>query len=127
MREQVSEATSCDLPPDTVYAKVMDAGMALHQVVKSQVGRRTRVMAQHVKDGLETVRMQACREIPIPLSTEEGSSSGPTSCASDYKRSIPEKILCRHIPSCEDEDESEMINISEWMKQQEEKRSFLID
>jgi len=106
--------------PNTLYTKYFAIGVQVSRILKNRIRHRSNNISLQVKRRMNTMRAQTCKDIP-PLDCNSilGGST-------EYQRSIPEKLFCRHVPSsCENnyelfaEDEE---NVSSWVDKQMSKK-----
>lgn len=93
LRSDENEApTQCDVPPDTPYAVIVKQAMDRTSAVKT----KTLTSLANYKS---RVQSETCDELPTECSgTEE-----------ENRRSLKQKLLCRHVPSpCDSEDNDTM-------------------
>lgn len=81
--------TTCDLPPDTRLAKVLQATIRQSQQLGMAVQTQALVTLQTTGARISQVQAQVCDSLP------ETCFSG--------ERHWKEKLLCGHIPSCDEE------------------------
>mmetsp|Transcript_8516 Transcript_8516/g.14125 ORF Transcript_8516/g.14125 Transcript_8516/m.14125 type:complete len:217 (+) Transcript_8516:167-817(+) len=97
-RKEKEAPVRCDLPPDTPYAKVFDFSVQQSRVLGEQLKSQAVVVGAKAMQRFDTVRSGACAEIPLDCDLNGDNV---------YERSLRERIICGHIPRCDEIDPSE--------------------
>ena len=103
-REDVTEVTYCEIPPDALYAKILNVTISKSLLLGNAVRTKSQVTLQKTGERISQIQYDVCENIP-------------ESCFSG-ERNWKEKLLCGHIPTCEEEptqedfDNTKMIDFS---------------
>lgn len=89
----VANNSTCSEPPTSPYAKLFDATVTHGRALSSQMKTSFVQAAIQGKNRVKHARSNVCESVP-------------TSCDDDanklYKRTIKERLMCTHIPTCDE-------------------------
>ena len=85
--------TNCHVPPNTPYAKLFDVAMHQSRVVGEVAKEQVIRLGNKAKKRVDLARASICVEVPVDCDLN----------GEVYQRSMREKILCGHIPECNDD------------------------